>query len=454
LYRTKRAKGRGDMNKEELKKYFEQQLSSEERYEIEKQSQLDPFDYEAMAGYEQHGFSDSELKALSKRLEDRVLPNQKRNAAAWWKIGSLAAGIGIVIGLISGWLIFGLRSDLTQTEISQLQEIKKEDKLSVDEASNAPVLMDSVKSIKAESEPVVSNIDNQAVGKMQEINQPVEPTKDAIAIENTKSTIDADAEITRKEANIPKSNLKSATTGEGYTKEMNMTSADLAKSVSARVKVTEAPKPVTSVSKSNVSAAERSDDKVKTIPVSIAKKEEKKLAKPKSKEEPDYKNAGESITLGGLADMLKQEKNETVTKADGNQAPSIIVEEKEAKKSEPFKYDYDKAEQNKVKAKSIDDGGRKKSKIQIPLDALPINITFEDYVKIKLRDKAFKCPKKGNVKLIVNLDKNKKIEDFTIMEVNNKICVDYAKAILEEWISEKSGLYDAGTAYQFIVSFN
>jgi hypothetical protein len=454
------------MNKEELKKYFSEQLSDVDRHQLEKSAQTDAFAYEAMEGFEQEGISEADLKDLNTRLQNRVFEKDKVRGFNWWKISGIAASIGIVLGLFGGWLLFGLKDEMKSNIVSQKVEntIKEEAPIEMSEVTaeekkeTAPVLENDVKPeiapiLETRSNstanddrsapplivatlPIVAPepIANKAV-EMEKVVQPsaiAKPSSEKKAISgNLNTTPELSGKVSRAETTVAKDEFSMSTNKESVAK-----------------------KPVkTEVSKTELNVATVAKTKSIKAPT-----DKKAVARTASKSvEPAYKSAGEEISLGGLADMLKQEQNEVakdkMSKADGIDAPVIAKEEE--KKPEVYKYDYDKASTAK-KSKAVTDENlrEKKSKIKIPLDVLPSNITFEDYVKIKLREKVYRCPKKGSVKLFVNLDKNKKIEDFTILEVNNKVCVDYAKAIVEEWLSDKAAMYDENRAYQFIVHFN
>jgi hypothetical protein len=449
------------MNKEELKKYFSEQLSDVDRYQLEKSAQTDAFAYEAMEGFEQEGISEADLKDLNMRLQNRVFEKDKVRVFNWWKISGIAASIGIVLGLFGGWLLFGLKDEMKSNIVSQKVEstVKEETPSGINEVvvaeekkESAPALENEVKQDLAPTAETKSNnatptadmaAPQPIVAAQPVANKVVEAEKvvlpSAIAkpsaekkaiINNSSSAPEVSGKVARAETTVAKDEFSMSTSKESVAK----------KAVKAEVVKTEM------------------DAVAKTKSIKAAPADKKVAARAASKPtEPAYKSAGEEISLGGLADMLKQEQNETakdkISKADGIDAPVIAKEEE--KKPEVYKYDYDKAPTVK-KSKAVTDENlrEKKSKIKIPLDVLPSNITFEDYVKIKLREKVYRCPKKGSVKLFVNLDKNKKIEDFTILEVNNKVCVDYAKAIVEEWLSDKAAMYDENTAYQFIVHFN
>jgi hypothetical protein len=438
------------MNKEELKKYFSEQMDNAEKHQIEQSSQLDPFAYEAMEGYESMGLSESDLKLLDERLEKRVFGEAKKSAVNWWKISGMAASIGLVLGLFGGWLLFGLKDELNPKTVSQ----KMEDTNTPKEQTPLPVdqiaVLDKAKPIDVPS-------------SAHEVEQKVAPPSPTNTITNTTSADVAEseaAEISEPVANKLSDTRIAASEKKVDTKEIesNLASRSEAPTTNIEKERKKEIQPASLVAVTKPVAAPKSSLTVaeKSTATSPSKAKTKSM---QVKDEAPYKKIGEEISLGGLADMLKEERvvEDKTIKADGLVAPSMTntdsYRDDAPKKAEPYKYDYDKAEQTKSKNKSDDMARGKKSKIQIPLDALPVNITFEDYVKIKMRDKSFRCPKKGSVKLIVNLDKNKKIEDFTIFEMNNKICVDYAKAILEEWISEKASLYDGGTAYQFVVNF-
>jgi hypothetical protein len=449
------------MNKEELKKYFSEQLSDVDRHQLEKSAQTDAFAYEAMEGFEQEGISEADLKDLDMRLQNRVFEKDKVRVFNWWKISGIAASIGIVLGLFGGWLLFGLKDEMKSNIVSQKVEstVKEETPSRINEVvvaaekkESAPALENELKQDLAPTAETKSNnatptadmaVPQPIVAAQPAANKVVEAEKvvlpSAIAkpsaekkaiINNSSSAPEVSGKVSRAETTVAKDEFSISASKESVAK----------KAVKAEVVKTEM------------------DAVAKTKSIKAAPADKKVAARAASKPtEPAYKSAGEEISLGGLADMLKQEQNETakdkISKADGIDAPVIAKEEE--KKPEVYKYDYDKAPTVK-KSKAVTDENlrEKKSKIKIPLDVLPSNITFEDYVKIKLREKVYRCPKKGSVKLFVNLDKNKKIEDFTILEINNKVCVDYAKAIVEEWLSDKAAMYDENRAYQFIVNFN
>jgi hypothetical protein len=435
------------MNKEELKKYLSEQLGDVDRHKLEKSAQTDPFAYEAMEGFDQLGMSEADLTDLDNRLENRVFEKEKVRVFNWWRISAVAASIGLVIGLLGGWLLFGLKDELKQTEVSQKVEtpIESDKASAVKEEVNVAPQLETVSSIEAEKEvapvadlkekAVVSNeIKHEAISATQS----TEPVEKALRSDNVVSRSVDVAPIETKKASpaveTAKLKTESLPSPSGAIKKDNLGKESA---------VVNAPKAVI--------AAEAKTTKPEVI---AANKKSKSRTIIKA-EEPAYKSAGEEISLGGLADMLKQEQNEVAKerKVDANTAP--IINKEPEKKQEVFKYDYDKAENSKpTKTRTEESGREKKSKIKIALDVLPVNITFEDYVKIKLREKAYRCPKKGSVKLFVNLDKDKKIEDFTMLEVNNKVCIDYAKAIVEEWITEKAALYDENRAYQFVINFN
>jgi hypothetical protein len=449
------------MNKEELKKYFSEQLSDVDRHQLEKAAQTDAFAYEAMEGFEQAGISETDLKDLNEKLQNRVFEKDKVRVFNWWKISGIAASIGIVIGLFGGWLLFGLKDEMKSNIVSQKVES------TVKEAAPSEMNEVIVAEEKKESAPALEN----------EVKQDLAPVVETKSNNTTHSADNAAPQpvlvpqpIASKVVEVEKVVLPSAIAKPSPEKKTITSNSSSAPEVSGKVSRAE---PALANDEVSISANKESVAKkpvkmevVKTETDAVAKTKsikalptDKKVAARKASKaaEPAYKSAGEEISLGGLADMLKQEQNETakdkMSKADGIDAPVIAKEEE--KKPEVYKYDYDKASTAK-KSKAVTDENlrEKKSKIKIPLDVLPSNITFEDYVKIKLREKVYRCPKKGSVKLFVNLDKNKKIEDFTILEVNNKVCVDYAKAIVEEWLSDKAAMYDENRAYQFIVHFN
>jgi hypothetical protein len=451
------------MNKEELKKYFSGQLSDVNRHQLEKAAQTDAFAYEAMEGFEQEGISEADLKDLNMRLQNRVFEKDKVRVFNWWKISGIAASIGMVLGLFGGWLLFGLKDEMKSNIVSQKVEstVKEETPSGINEVvvaaekkESAPALENEVKQDLATTVETKSN--NATPTADMAVPQPIvaaQPVANKV-VETEKVVLPSAIAKPSPEKKMIISNSSSAPEVSGKVSRAETTVAKDEFSMSAS-KESVAKKPVkTEVSKTELNVA----TVAKTKSIKAAPTDKKVAARTASKSvEPAYKSAGEEISLGGLADMLKQEQNETakdkMSKADDMEVPVIVKEEE--KKPEVYKYDYDKAASTK-KSKAVTDENlrEKKSKIKIPLDVLPSNITFEDYVKIKLREKAYRCPQKGSVKLFVNLDKNKKIEDFTILEVNNKVCVDYAKAIVEEWISDKAAMYDENRAYQFIVNFN
>jgi hypothetical protein len=452
LYREQHKASGTEMNKEELKKYFSEQLSDVDRHQLEKTAQTDAFAYEAMEGFEQESMSDADLQDLSSRLENRVFEKEKVRVINWWKITGIAASIGLVLGLFGGWLLFGLKDEMKSNNVSQKVEgaVKEEISGEINEVANTKEQASALEIEKEEikpSSPSVIEIKNDA--PTAEIHAP-EPIASNVAEAEKAAPI---ANISKPEVvkNNPNDNLNN---GNGVTSKVSKAES-IINSDEVSISKNKGGSAIKSVELK--SETERAPI-TKTRGIKVLPTDKKVAARTSSRPtEPAYKSAGEEISLGGLADMLKQEQNEAakdkMSKADDMQVP-VIVEEEE-KKQEVYKYDYDKANINKKPKTVSDENSReKKSKIKIPLDVLPSNITFEDYVKIKLREKAYRCPKKGSVKLFVNLDKNKKIEDFTILEVNNKVCVDYAKAIVEEWLSEKATMYDENRAHQFVVNFN
>jgi hypothetical protein len=448
------------MNKEELKKYFSEQLSDVDRHQLEKAAQTDAFAYEAMEGFEQAGISEADLNDLNTRLQNRVFEKEKVRAFNWWKISGIAASIGIVLGLFGGWLLFGLKDEMKSSIVSQKVEttVKEEappkihEVIADKENAQAPIAENG--EVKMDEAPVIEIKSNNAPAADMAEPQPIValPPIASKVVETEKVVLPSAIAKPTSEKKTISSNLNTTPEVSGKVSRAETTVAKDEFTISANKEVL-AKKPV----KAEIVKTEM-DAVAKTKSIKAIPNDKKVSARTASKAaEPAYKSAGEEISLGGLADMLKQEQNEAakdkISKADDMEAPVIVKEEE--KKSEVYKYDYDKAASTKKSKAVTDENAReKKSKIKIPLDVLPSNITFEDYVKIKLREKAYRCPKKGSVKLFVNLDKNKKIEDFTILEVNNKVCVDYAKAIVEEWLSDKASMYDENRAYQFIVNFN
>jgi hypothetical protein len=455
------------MNKEELKKYFSEQLSDVDRHQLEKTAQTDAFAYEAMEGFEQEGINEADLKDLNTRLQNRVFEKDKVRALNWWKISGIAASIGLVLGLFGGWLLFGLKNEMKSNIVSQKVEstVKEEAPLEINEAISADkkeAIPMPENEMKQDMAPVIETRSNSVPSAEVATTQPIAASEPIVAPHPVGNKV-AETEKVVQPSMIakPASEKKDITSNLSSTPELSnkvaKTESSLAKGEvsNSTNKLVLANKPT----KVEVVKTEPNVDAVaKTKSIKPAPMDKKSAAKPALKtSEPAYKSVGEEISLGGLADMLKQEQNEVakdkMSKADGIDA-SVIAKDEE-KKPEVYKYDYDKAASaKKVKSVTEENLREKKSKIKIPLDVLPSNITFEDYVKIKLREKVYRCPKKGSVKLFVNLDKNKKIEDFTILEVNNKVCIDYAKAIVEEWLSDKASMYDENRAYQFIVNFN
>ncbi len=452
------------MDKADFKKYFSKALDADQMHRLEQESQTDPFAFEAMEGYEQMGLNPNDLMDLDTRLNKRVFPEAR---LAWWKIASMAASIGIVLGLIGGWVLFGLKNELQPKTVSQNIETLKPDSsiqnvapTSTKELEEAPVL--EVKDDKANTitndESVIQAATNNSAETMVSPSEsiskalvndakddaPLSP-KETIVSKPSEKDVKGSAVKPSSVLNLIQPENKSTAILPPVSTNLSKVAKRASKPSPEIIRLEEKTEAKPSIAKSS------NPEQIKMNKSPISAIAEKKAKEKTIKEEAPYKKVGEEISLSGLTDMLKQDQNEAVksNNADGASAP--ILEPIESKKQEVFKYDYDKVETQK--SKSEGNGREKKSKIKIPLDVLPTNITFEDYVRVKLRDKSFRCPKKGSVKLIVNLDKNKKIGDFTIMEINNKICVDYAKAILEEWISEKAALYDASTAYQFVINF-
>ncbi len=436
------------MNKDELKKYLKQQLSDAEQHALEMQAQTDPFAYEAMEGFEQLGISEADVTDLNNRLENRVFEKEKMRVFNWWKISAVAASIGLVIGLLGGWLLFGLKDELKQTEVSQKVEtpIESDKASTVKEEVNVAPQLETVSSAEAEREVApAANLKEKTILSAEIKSEATTATKSTEPVEKVLRFATDDVS---RPADVSPIETKKASP---VIETVKLKTESLP-SLSGAIKKDNADKEMAVV---NTPKAIMTTESKTIKPATVAASKKAKSKTITKAEEPAYKSAGEEISLGGLADMLKQEQNEVAKerKADASTAP--IISKEPEKKQEVFKYDYDKAENSKsAKTRTEESVREKKSKIKIALDVLPVNITFEDYVKIKLREKAYRCPKKGNVKLFVNLDKDKKIEDFTILEVSNKVCVDYAKAIVEEWITEKAALYDENRAYQFVINFN
>jgi hypothetical protein len=449
------------MDKADFKKYFSKALDAEQMHRVEQESQMDPFAFEAMEGYAQMGLNSNDLIDLDTRLKKRVLPEARY---AWWKIASMAASIGIILGLFGGWILFGLKNELQPKTVSQNLEMLKSDssiqnveqtntveseeipvlEIKEDNTTNKESLSPTVGNTRVETISPSSERTSKARENVSKDNAPLSP-KEALASKAPEKDMKRSELKSSPSLNqVPPESKSNAVLPSAPTNSIAVTKRTIKPSPEI-VRLEEKTEAKPSIAKS----ANGEQIKVSKPPI-IAIAEKKAKEKTISEEAP-YKKAGDEISLSGLTDMLKQDQNETVQsgKADGASAP--ILAPIENKKQEVFKYDYDKVETQK--SKSEINGREKKSKLKIPLDVLPTNITFEDYVRVKLRDKAYKCPKKGMVKLFVNLDKNKKIEDFTILEVNNKVCVDYAKAIVEDWILEKSGMYDENRADQFIINF-
>ncbi len=460
------------MDKEDLKKYFSKALDAGQMHQLEQSSQSDPFAFEAMEGYEQMGLAPGDLMDLDQKLKKRVFPDARM---AWWKITSMAASIGIVLGLFGGWLLFGLKDELQSKTVSQNSsivladsnaqnsEVKAEQDFVTETETSAGTIVSNVEPVTSNPVPISTETAVQSKNDIQE-DAPVITNELQLSVTPKASEMEPEREAKRSVAKPSAIVSSSPILKKSEAQPIPVIAAADKKSAAissapASVSTKSPSKPSPEIvrfeekteAKQNVSLADNSKS-IKSDKAPIAALAKKKGREKPLIEEPPYKKAGEEISLSGLADMLQQDKNEAAqsSKADGASAPVLVPNEN--KKPEVFKYDYDKADAQKVKPEAS--GREKKSKIKIPLDVLPSNITFEDYVRIKLRDKAYKCPKKGIVKLFVNLDKNKKIEDFTILEVNNKVCVDYAKAIVEDWIIEKVGMYDENRAYQFIINFN
>lgn len=108
------------ISKDDFQRYLENQMTNAERNAFERELQKNPFEAEALQGFQR--ISPHDLEKDLKDISGRIKSGKKKNNTRYW-----AAAASLLLLISSGVIWFQMKDKLSLPEVSQIKSIQKEE---------------------------------------------------------------------------------------------------------------------------------------------------------------------------------------------------------------------------------------------------------------------------------------------------------------------------------------